>query len=146
MQFTLFDAGIGLGGLTAGLLVDFDRPATFEATFLAAAACYIAFVAVLPFVAIPPRPAAPRVVRESDYRMIARDSPLQAASTCSTSCSSGSACARSIYAFPAFATEVVAACAAHLGADVRRRYRHDLIALPVAASRPGCGKAADAAA
>src|SRR5262245_47866017 len=53
VQFALLNAGIGAGGLTAGLLVDFDRPATFEAAFLAAACCYLLFAAVLPLVDMP---------------------------------------------------------------------------------------------
>jgi MFS family permease len=48
VQFALLNAGIGAGGLTAGLLVDFDRPATFEAVFLAAACCYLAFAPSCP--------------------------------------------------------------------------------------------------
>jgi MFS family permease len=73
VQFALLNAGIGLGGLTAGLLVDFDRPATFQAAFLTAAACYIVFAAVLPLVQIPPRPSDSRGARRGGYREIARD-------------------------------------------------------------------------
>jgi MFS family permease len=74
VQFALLNAGIGLGGLTAGLLVDFDRPETFEVAFLAAAACYLVFAAVLPFVSIPPRPTEPRAARAvGGYRAVVRD-------------------------------------------------------------------------
>jgi MFS family permease len=73
VQFAILNAGIGIGGLTAGLLVDFDRPETFEAAFLAAAACYLVFVAVLPFVAVPPRPAGTGAGRAGGYRAIAAD-------------------------------------------------------------------------
>jgi MFS family permease len=73
VQFAILNAGIGLGGLTAGLLVDFDRPATFEAAFLGAAACYVGFAAVLPFVAIPPRPETATGVRVGGYREVFRD-------------------------------------------------------------------------
>jgi MFS family permease len=74
VQFALLNAGIGAGGLTAGLLVDFDRPETFEAAFLAAAACYLVFAAVLPLVDIPPRPADSRATRGGGgYREVVRD-------------------------------------------------------------------------
>ena len=75
VQFALLNAGIGVGGLTAGLLVDFDRPATFEAAFLASAACYLVFAAVLPFVAIPPRPAPEerQTERRGGYRTVFAD-------------------------------------------------------------------------
>jgi MFS family permease len=73
VQFALLNAGIGLGGLTAGLFVHFDRPATFEAAFLAAAACYLVFAAVLPLVEIPPRPAAVPARLAGGYRTVTRD-------------------------------------------------------------------------
>ena len=74
VQFAILNAGIGMGGLTAGLLVDFDRPVTFQAAFLGAAACYLVFAAVLPFVAIPPRPrAATAGVRGGGYRRVFGD-------------------------------------------------------------------------
>ena len=73
VQFAILNAGIGLGGLSAGLLVDFDQPETFEAAFLAAAACYLVFAAVLPFVAVPPRHAGANAGRSGGYRRIAAD-------------------------------------------------------------------------
>ena len=74
VQFAILNAGIGLGGLTAGLLVDFDRPATFEVMFLAAAVCYLVFAAVLPFVAVPAQTAGvARSRRAGGYRTVARD-------------------------------------------------------------------------
>jgi MFS family permease len=73
VQFALLNAGIGLGGLTAGLLVDFDRPETFEAAFLAAAGCYLGFAAALPFVSMPIRTAVPSVARGGGYGRVIRN-------------------------------------------------------------------------
>lgn len=104
VQFALLNAGIGLGGLTAGLLVDFDRPASFEAAFLAAAACYVVFAAVLPFVAIPPRPAVPRLGRGGGYREVVHDRRLRLVFVLNL-VFVGIGVGQIENAFPAFATE-----------------------------------------
>jgi MFS family permease len=41
MNFTLLNLGIGIGGIIGGLLVDVDRPVTFQAMYLANAASYL---------------------------------------------------------------------------------------------------------
>jgi MFS family permease len=114
VQFALLNAGIGAGGLTAGLLVDFDRPATFEAAFLAAAACYVAFAAVLPFVAIPPRPSEPRPRRGGGYREVARDRRFRLVFGLNL-VFVGIGVGQIENAFPAFATEVGGASPRILG-------------------------------
>lgn len=47
VNFTLLNVGVGLGGVLAGLLVDVDRPGTFEAVYLANAASYLPAVVLL---------------------------------------------------------------------------------------------------
>ena len=114
VQFALLNAGIGLGGLTAGLLVDFDRPATFEVAFLAAAGCYLAFAAALPFVAIPPRPAEPRLARGGGYRAVVRDRRFRLVFALNL-VFVGIGVGQIENAFPAFATEVGGASPRVLG-------------------------------
>ncbi len=114
VQFALLNAGIGLGGLTAGLLVDFDRPATFEVAFLAAAGCYLVFAAVLPFVAIPPRPAEPRLARGGGYRAVVRDRRFRLVFALNL-VFVGIGVGQIENAFPAFATEVGGASPRVLG-------------------------------
>ncbi len=41
VQFTLINAGIGLGGIAGGLLADTSRPATFQLLYLADALCIV---------------------------------------------------------------------------------------------------------
>jgi MFS family permease len=114
VQFALLNAGIGVGGLTAGLLVDFDRPATFEVAFLAAAACYVLFAAVLPFVAIPPQPASQRVGRRGGYREVVRDRRFRLVFVLNL-VFVGIGVGQIESAFPAFATEVGGASPRILG-------------------------------
>ena len=114
VQFALLNAGIGLGGLTAGFLVDFDRPATFEVAFLAAAGCYLVFAAVLPFVAIPPRPAEPRLARGGGYRAVVRDRRFRLVFALNL-VFVGIGVGQIENAFPAFATEVGGASPRVLG-------------------------------
>jgi MFS family permease len=73
VQFALLNAGIGLGGLTAGLLVDFERPETFEAAFLGATACYVIFAVALAFIRLPARGVHPRAAKGGAYREVGRD-------------------------------------------------------------------------
>jgi MFS family permease len=114
VQFALLNAGIGLGGLTAGLLVDFDRPETFEVAFLAAAACYLVFAAVLPFVSIPPRPAEPKAARTGGYRAVVRDRRFRLVFALNL-VFVGIGVGQIENAFPAFATEVGGASPRILG-------------------------------
>jgi MFS family permease len=115
VQFALLNAGIGAGGLTAGLLVDFDRPATFEAVFLAAACCYLAFAAVLPFVSVPSGPASPRgAVRGSGYAEVVRDRRFRLVFALNL-VFVGIGVGQIENAFPAFATEVGGASPRILG-------------------------------
>lgn len=47
VNFTLLNLGIGIGGVTGGLLVDVERVATFQAIYLADAASYLPALALL---------------------------------------------------------------------------------------------------
>jgi MFS family permease len=59
VNFTLLNLGIGLGGIISGLLVDVDRPITFQAIYLANAATFLpsAFVLAVPLRHVGGRPA-----------------------------------------------------------------------------------------
>jgi MFS family permease len=115
VQFALLNAGIGAGGLTAGLLVDFDRPASFQAMFLAAAACYAIFAAVLPLVALPPRPVATAGFRRGGgYREVFRDRRFRLVFALNF-VFVGIGVGQLESAFPAFATEVGGASPRVLG-------------------------------
>jgi MFS family permease len=115
VQFALLNAGIGAGGLTAGLLVDFDRPETFEAAFLAAACCYLVFAAVLPLVPVPSRPASSREAAHSGgYAQVVRDRRFRLVFAVNL-VFVGIGVGQIENAFPAFATEVGGASPRILG-------------------------------
>ncbi|HSC91637.1 MAG TPA: MFS transporter [Gaiellaceae bacterium] len=54
-QRVMMNLGIGLGGLTGGLIATTSNPRTFEALFLLDAATFLVFVGALAFVPDPPR-------------------------------------------------------------------------------------------
>ncbi|HSL63645.1 MAG TPA: MFS transporter [Gaiellaceae bacterium] len=55
-QRVMMNLGIGLGGLTGGLIATTSNPRTFEALFLLDAATFLVFVGALAFVPDPPPP------------------------------------------------------------------------------------------
>lgn len=68
LSFTLVNLGVGLGGITGGILVDPSRPVTFQTLYFLDAASYLAPAAILlslpqvgrrPAAALAPRPAPP---------------------------------------------------------------------------------------
>ena len=63
VNFTLLNLGIGLGGLLGGVLVDVDRPVTFQAIYLADAASYLPPLFLL---LVPLRRVAGRPVHDPD--------------------------------------------------------------------------------
>lgn len=72
LQFTLLNAGVGVGGLVAAGVVDVRRPATFVALYVANAVTCAAYAALVP--AGPPRTAAPPGgVDRPTYREVLRD-------------------------------------------------------------------------
>lgn len=81
MNFTLLNAGIGIGGLTSGLVVSESRPWTFTAIYLLDAATFLAPLAVLlgPLrhvgnaVHREPSSDAPASVAPATYRAVLRD-------------------------------------------------------------------------
>jgi predicted MFS family arabinose efflux permease len=65
--------GIGLGGLTGGLIATTADPASFTTLFLIDAGTFIGFVAVLPFVPDPELPPVEEGARPGRYRDVLRD-------------------------------------------------------------------------
>jgi predicted MFS family arabinose efflux permease len=65
--------GIGLGGLTGGLIATTSNPTSFTILFLVDAATFLAFVAVLPFVPDPELPPEEEGARPGRYRDVLRD-------------------------------------------------------------------------
>ncbi len=65
--------GIGLGGLTGGLIATTSSPASFTVLFLVDAASFLGFVAVLAFVPDPELPPAEEGARPGRYRDVLRD-------------------------------------------------------------------------
>jgi predicted MFS family arabinose efflux permease len=65
--------GIGLGGLTGGLIATTADPASFTILFLVDAATFLGFVAVLPFVPDPDLPPVEEGARPGRYRDVLRD-------------------------------------------------------------------------
>lgn len=114
VQFALLNAGIGVGGLAAGLFVDFDRPATFEAAFLAASCCYLLFAAVLPLISMPARRTVPREARRAGYVHVLRDRRFRLVFVLNL-LFVGIGVGQIENAFPAFATEVGGASPRILG-------------------------------
>ena len=65
--------GIGLGGLTGGLIATTSDPTSFTILFLVDAATFLGFIAVLPFVPDPELPPVEDGVRPGRYRDVLRD-------------------------------------------------------------------------
>jgi MFS family permease len=65
--------GIGLGGLTGGLIATTADPTSFTILFLVDAATFLGFVAVLPFVPDPKLPPLEEGARPGRYRDVLRD-------------------------------------------------------------------------
>jgi predicted MFS family arabinose efflux permease len=65
--------GIGLGGLTGGLIATTTNPTSFTVLFLVDAATFLGFVAVLAFVPDPELPPAEEGARPGRYRDVLRD-------------------------------------------------------------------------
>lgn len=78
-SFTLLNAGIGIGGLTSGLLVSEARPWTFSAIYLVDAATFLAPIAVLAWPlrhvgnAVEHEPDVDGQVQPATYRAVLRD-------------------------------------------------------------------------
>jgi len=65
--------GIGLGGLTGGLIATTSDPRSFTILFLVDAATFLGFIAVLPFVPDPELPPVDEGARPGRYRDVLRD-------------------------------------------------------------------------
>jgi predicted MFS family arabinose efflux permease len=65
--------GIGLGGLTGGLIATTSDPTSFTILFLIDAATFLGFIAVLPFVPDPELPPVEEGARPGRYRDVLRD-------------------------------------------------------------------------
>jgi len=65
--------GIGLGGLTGGLIATTSDPTSFTILFSIDAATFLGFIAVLPFVPDPVLPPVEEGVRPGRYRDVLRD-------------------------------------------------------------------------
>jgi len=65
--------GIGLGGLTGGLIATTSDPTSFTILFLVDAATFLGFIAVLPFVPDPELPPVEEGVRPGRYRDVLGD-------------------------------------------------------------------------
>jgi MFS family permease len=63
VNFTLLNLGIGIGGIVGGLFVDVERPATFQAIYLADA---VTFLPLLYLLLVPLRHLAGRPVHDAD--------------------------------------------------------------------------------
>ncbi len=86
INFTLINAGVGLGGVIGATIVDVDRPGTFELMFYADALASVIAAGLVLSVRMPPRPpkdqppAAPDEQPSSapgGYRQILTDRPLR---------------------------------------------------------------------
>lgn len=73
VQFALLNAGIGAGGLAAGFVLDFGRPATFQLVLLAAAGCFLGFAAIVGLLEEGEQTAGPRPRRGEGYGAVVRD-------------------------------------------------------------------------
>jgi predicted MFS family arabinose efflux permease len=65
--------GIGLGGLTGGLIATTSDPTSFTILFLVDAATFLGFIAVLPFVPDPQLPPLEEGARPGRYRDVLQD-------------------------------------------------------------------------
>jgi MFS family permease len=72
-QRVTMNLGIGLGGLTGGLLASVSRPSTFTLLFLVDAATFLAYLGVLAFVHDPGVAPEERGDEPASYRAVLRD-------------------------------------------------------------------------
>jgi MFS family permease len=74
VQFALLNAGFGVGGLAGGLIVDLDKPRTFEALYAFDAASFLTFALIMALLRDVgrPVPAAGDGAKEG-YRAVVRD-------------------------------------------------------------------------
>ena len=72
VQFALLNAGFGVGGLTGGLIVDLDRPRTFELLYAFDAASFLLFAALMGVLRDVGRPV-PSARVGGGYRAVVRD-------------------------------------------------------------------------
>jgi MFS family permease len=82
LQFTLLNLGIGVGGLTAGALVDVSRPGTFQLLYVLDSISYLIPVAILmslPTVGrrLADRPATAGIRPRGGYAEVLRDRPFR---------------------------------------------------------------------
>jgi MFS family permease len=73
LQRVTRNLGIGLGGLTGGLIATTANPTSFTVLFAVDAATFLAFVGVLPFVPDPALPRAEEGARPGRYRDVLAD-------------------------------------------------------------------------
>jgi MFS family permease len=73
VQRVMMNLGIGLGGLTGGLVATTDDPTTFTVLFLLDAATFVVFIGALAFVPEPPRAARTAGERSGSYRDVFRN-------------------------------------------------------------------------
>lgn len=71
LNFVLLNAGIGVGGLAAGLVVQVSRPGTFELVYLLDAATFLGYAVALARIRDPGAPAGEQP-RSGSYREVAR--------------------------------------------------------------------------
>jgi MFS family permease len=72
-QRVTMNLGIGLGGLTGGLIASVAQPASFTVLFLVDAATFLAYVAVLAFIHDPGVAGDEHVDEPASYRAVLRD-------------------------------------------------------------------------
>jgi MFS family permease len=76
VQRLALNLGIGLGGLTGGLIVSSAHPSSFTVLFLVDAATFVAMTFVLPFVPEPELDEALDIERHLGYRTVVKDRVL----------------------------------------------------------------------
>jgi MFS family permease len=72
-QRVTMNLGIGLGGLTGGLIAGVSHPGSFTILFLVDAATFLAYVGVLAFIHDPGAPVEEGPAGQSSYRAVLRD-------------------------------------------------------------------------
>ncbi|MFN8188530.1 MAG: MFS transporter [Gaiellales bacterium] len=78
LQRGAYSLGLGLGGLTGGLIASTEQPATFTVLFLLTAGANAVFVVLLRFLPVPPREVAGGERAHGGYRAVLRDRPFMA--------------------------------------------------------------------
>jgi MFS family permease len=76
LQRVALNLGIGLGGLTGGLIVSSAHPSSFTVLFLVDALTFVAMIFVLPFVTEPELEEALDIERHVGYRTVVKDRVL----------------------------------------------------------------------